>query len=191
MTGRNFDTTGLSLPLEIASGASSEFRVQFTPQSPGNAVGTLAMVSNVSLTPQQLPLLGAGVTRHVSLSPASIDFGDLAAGLRTTRPLTVENAGTAKVTITQVKIAGTVFEVTAPPLPLSLAAGQTATIEASFAPAEGSTAAGSLSLVSDASESLDSVPSRDRVQSASYRYPRQESASEACLWEARARRRWC
>lgn len=158
VTGGDFDTTGLSLPLDIPSGASSEFRVQFTPQSPGNAVGSLAIVSNVIPTPQRLPLLGTGVTRHLSMSPASIDFGELTAGRRTTRTLTVRNAGTAKVTITEIKAAGPGFEVSAPPLPLGLAAGQTATLEATFVPVEGDKATGSISVGSDASESLNSVP---------------------------------
>ncbi len=158
ITGKDFDTTGLSLPLEIPSGASSKFRVQFTPQLPGTAIGTLAIVSNLSPTPQRLPLLGAGITRHILLSPTSIDFGEVTTGRRMTQLLTVTNTGTAKVSITQIKVAGTGFEVNAPPLPLRLAAGQAATFEASFAPQEGHEAAGSISVVSDASESFSSVP---------------------------------
>jgi Abnormal spindle-like microcephaly-assoc'd, ASPM-SPD-2-Hydin/Transmembrane protein 131-like N-terminal len=158
VSGKDFDTTGLTLPLQIAAGQTSSFRVLFTPQAPGSAAGSLAVLSDAARTPERLPLSGVGITRHISISPASIDFGDLATGGKQAQPVTITNTGSASVEVTEIKIAGAGFEVSAPSLPITLEAGQTAQFNASFSPATGGGATGSISVASNASDSPGFVP---------------------------------
>ncbi len=92
-----------------------------------------------------------GGSSQLSLSPASIDFGDVAVGDSRTETVTLTNSGTASLTISQADLTGTGFSVST--LLLTLAAGQATTFSVTFAPATSGSASGSLSLISDAANS--------------------------------------
>jgi hypothetical protein len=63
------------------------------------------------------------------------------------------NSGGANVTITQAKVSGTGFSTTGLNLPMTLTPGQSFTFGAKFTPTSGGDASGSISVVSDASDS--------------------------------------
>jgi hypothetical protein len=84
----------------------------------------------------------------------SLDFGDVQLGSSNTQSLTLTNSGTAALTVSQATVTGMGFSINAPaPFPFPLAAGQSATISASFAPAATGSATGSISVMSSASSS--------------------------------------
>jgi hypothetical protein len=70
VTGTGFSISGLSLPLTLAVGQTSNLNVTFTPPTAGAVNGNIAFVSTALDTPLNLPLSGTGVTGGVSHSAA-------------------------------------------------------------------------------------------------------------------------
>lgn len=56
-----FTLPGLALPLTVAVGQNVQVTVQFTPNAPGTASGTLTLSSNADNSPGTVPLTGVGV----------------------------------------------------------------------------------------------------------------------------------
>jgi len=77
-------------------------------------------------------------------SQSNLSFGNVAIGSSSNQSLTLRNSGAAAFTITKAIASGGGFTVTGPPLPLTLAEGQTATFMARFAPSAVGDASGSL-----------------------------------------------
>ena len=83
---------------------------------------------------------------NLAAIPSSLSFGNVAIGSSSNQSLTLTNSGTAAFTITQTVASGGDFTVKGPPLPLTLAQGQSATFMARFAPTALGIASGSLSI---------------------------------------------
>lgn len=66
--------------------------------------------------------------------PTSVPFGDVRVGDTSTQTATIKNDGTSSVNVTSITVSGTGFSIQTPTLPFSLAAGQTQTVSATFAP---------------------------------------------------------
>jgi hypothetical protein len=168
VTAANFSTGAvfsinppLALPLTLTPGQSQNFTVLFAPSAAGSVSDTLTLVSNDS-TPPTLALSGNGIAQVLTLglNPTSIDFGSILVGSNITRSVTVTNTGNTSVTITSastISPPGAGFSFTGLTLPLTLSPGQSATFNASFAPTAAGTFTGSISLLSNASNSPTSV----------------------------------
>jgi hypothetical protein len=81
---------------------------------------------------------------NLSASQSNLSFGDVAIGSSRNQSLTFKNSGTAPITITKAAASGSGFTVSGPPLPLTLAKGQSAIFMARFAPSAIGNASGSL-----------------------------------------------
>jgi len=156
VTGTGFSTSGLSVPLTLAGGQSATFTVTFAPAAAGSATGIVSVVSNASNSPT-LSLAGTGVSLLLSASPASLSFGNVTVGSKSSHTVTLTNSGTASLSVSQAAITGTGFSISGLSLPLSLAAGQNATFKATFAPTTTGSVTGSLSVVSNATNSPATV----------------------------------
>jgi hypothetical protein len=97
-------------------------------------------------TPTTLP--GA-----LSAAPASISFGNVQAGTTQSQSDTISNTGGTSVTITQSTVTGAGFGTTGLNLPLTLAPGQSATVNVIFAPQSTGGATGNVALTNDGSGS--------------------------------------
>lgn len=156
VTGAGFSIVpALSLPLTLTPGQGQSFTVRFAPLAAGAASGSVSLVSNASNSPTAVTLTGTGVAQvlTLSLNPTSIGFGDVLLGVTDTRSVTVTNTGNSGVTITSASATGAGFSFTGLTLPLTLAAGQSSTFNARFAPAAAGNVSGNISLVSNASNS--------------------------------------
>ncbi|MGA8408254.1 MAG: choice-of-anchor D domain-containing protein, partial [Candidatus Acidiferrales bacterium] len=91
-------------------------------------------------------------TITLGLSPSSISFGNLAIGLSTTKTVTLSNTGTGILIISGISVAGPGFSASGPHLPIALSAGQSTTISVVFKPTAGSSAAGTITITSNALE---------------------------------------
>ena len=148
-----FTVTGLNLPATLAPGQSTTFSVTFTPQG-GSSTGSLSVASNATNSTLTIPLIASTATAGVlSTSDSSLDFGSVAINGSATQSETLTNTGGSSVTISQANVSGTGFRVTGLNLPLSLSPGQSFTFGAVFTPTSGGSASGSISVVSDASDS--------------------------------------
>ncbi len=149
-----FALNGLTLPATLAAGQSRAFSVTFTPQGGGSRTGNLSIVSNASNVALTIPLSATSATAGLlSTSDSSLDFASVALGNSSTQSETLTNTGGSSVTVTQANLSGTAFKVTGLSLPLTLSPGQSFTFGAVFKPTTGGSAAGSISVVSNASNS--------------------------------------
>ena len=150
LTGTAFSLTGPTLPLTLTAGQSATFSIQFTPVAAGSVSGALSLVSNAA-NKTLIALSGTGIAGQLSAASTTLSFNNVPPGGSDSQNLTV-TASTASVTITQSVLTGTGFSVTGPALPLTLAAGQTATFTIVFKPLDPTPVTGSFSLVSNASD---------------------------------------
>lgn len=96
-----------------------------------------------------------GFTYLLTASPTTYGFGNVLIGsCGTTDPsITLLSAGTGSVTMTQITVTGTEFTASGPSLPFTLASGYSTPLNATFCPTTGGSVTGSVSVVSNASDS--------------------------------------
>src|SRR5205807_582782 len=152
-TGAGFSISGLTFPLTLPAGQSSSLSVQFAPTATGSASGSVSLVSNAPNSPSTIALSGTGVQPQLSITPASVTFGNAVVGTTNTQTITLTNPGTANLTISQATVSGQSFTMTGLNIPLILGAGQTTSFNVAYVPSSAGSVTGSLSLVSDAPNS--------------------------------------
>lgn len=72
--------SGCVLPVQLTQFLTCAFGITFTPSALGPRTGTLTVVASDLSTPHVIQLVGSGVTAGLDISPASLDFGNVAAG---------------------------------------------------------------------------------------------------------------
>lgn len=160
VTGQGFSVAGMSLPLTLAPGASATLTVSVDPQGTGTVSGSVGIVSDASNSPTSVPLTttaSAAPAPILSLNPSSLSFGSVTVGSSSAKSVVVSNSGTASLTISQITASGTGYSVSGLSLPVALAAGASASLTVNFAPSATGTANGSVSVVSNASNSQMSL----------------------------------
>lgn len=93
------------------------------------------------------------VVKTLSATPSNLDFGQVAVSNTSVLPTVVANTGKSSITVSKVQVTGTGFTVSAPAVPFTLAAGQTASVNVKFSPSTTGAVSGSISVTSDASNS--------------------------------------
>lgn len=153
--GTGFSFSGLSLPLSVLPGGSAAFTVGFKPTAGGSFSGSLTLVSNTPNSPLIVSLAGTGVSPLAQLSafPASLNFGSITTGASATQSVTVTNTGNSNVSLSQISVSGAGFSDIGSTLPLTLAAGQATSLSATFAPTTSGNFSGSVSIMSNATNS--------------------------------------
>jgi hypothetical protein len=86
----------------------------------------------------------------IEISPSSVSFGNLVVGQSVTKTVTLTNNGTEMLTVSGISVAGTGFSASGPKLPMSLSAGQSASISAVFKPTAGNADTGTITIASNA-----------------------------------------
>lgn len=161
-----FQLNGAVVPFTLAPGGSTNFSVGFTPQTLGATSGAISVAARASLSTSTTTALsgasasagtiavrlsgtGTGVGQLL-VTPAGLNFGTSQVGDSVTKTLALTNSGDAPVTVTQAGVNGAGFAMGAMSLPLTVAAGQSRTVNVTFSPASAGAAAGKLSIASDA-----------------------------------------
>ncbi len=153
-SGTGFSLSGLSLPLTLTAGQSASFTVTFSPTVSGSASGSVSITSNGSNPNLSIALSGTGTTPgFLSATPSTLAFGSVQVGNSTSLSQSLTNTGASSVIISQANLSGTGFSISGLSLPLTLTASQSVTFTATFAPTAAGAASGSLSVVSNASNS--------------------------------------
>ncbi len=157
-TGTGFSASGLSLPLNLAAGQSQAFSVTFTPTSTGSSSGNLAIINNAN-SPVNVALSGSGLAPgSLTPSPSSLNFGSVQVGNKLQLSETLTNTGGVNVNVSQASTAGTGFTMSGLTPPLLLTPGQHYTFTVTFTPPSLGNYTGSVSIVSDASNPILSIP---------------------------------
>jgi Abnormal spindle-like microcephaly-assoc'd, ASPM-SPD-2-Hydin len=159
VTGTGFSVIGLTLPLTLAAGQSTNFSVTLTPRAAGAANGNIGVTSDASNSSLNLPLSGAGVTPGLlTANPGSMALGSVLVGSSQKLSGTLTNSGGESVTVSQATLTGTGFSLSGLALPLTLAAGQSANFSVAFLPQAAGAANGNIVFASDASNLTLNVP---------------------------------
>jgi hypothetical protein len=150
--GTGFSLSGINPPVTLSPGQSFTFNVSFASSSTGTTNGTLSVSSNAVNPSLSIPLTGSGTTGtpgQLAVSPASINFGNVPVGSsqKQTARLTVTNG---PVTVSSASITGTEFSVSGISFPLTIASGQSASLNVTFAPQASGSASATLVLSSNA-----------------------------------------
>jgi hypothetical protein len=157
--GTGFSVSGLNLPLTLPAGKSQPFSVTFTPTSVGSNNGNLAIISNASNSTLNLSLSGNGLAQGaLTPSPSSLSFGNVQVGNDQQLSETLTNSGGVNVTISNAAAAGTGFSMSGLNPPLVITPGAHYTFTVTFTPPSSGNDAGSVSIVSDASNPNLSIP---------------------------------
>lgn len=125
------------------------------------AVGLLLLTGLASLSGCQGVSAGGTGTQSspgtLSSKPSSLSFGTVTVGKNQSVSETVTNTGGSSVTISQVGISGAGYTLNGISVPATLAAGQSASFNAVFAPTSTGTANGTITLTSNASNPTLSI----------------------------------
>lgn len=129
----DFSQTNTCQP-SVAAHGSCTVNVFFTPSTSGTRTGTLNITDDANNSPQTIALTGMGASAAISVTPASLSFGNLVINTTSAgQKITVTNSGFSTVTINSVQASGG-FTETDTCAGNILTAGQKCTITASFAP---------------------------------------------------------
>lgn len=112
------------------------------------ALGTMLGCQGLSVgkPASQTPASG-----QITAAPASVSFGNVQVGTSPVQSNTLTNTGGSSLTITQAAVTGTGFATSGLNLPLTLAAGQSASFNITFAPQSSNNYTGSVAISSNAS----------------------------------------
>jgi hypothetical protein len=94
----------------------------------------------------------------LTVTPATVNFGNVVVGSVNSQTLKVSNSGNGVLTITQVTVTGTGFSAGVLALPISLNPGQSSTFNVNFSPVSTGSTSGSVSITSNAASSPGAVP---------------------------------
>jgi hypothetical protein len=146
-----FAPSSLSLPLTLLAGQSVQMPVTFTPTAAAFTNGTITLSSNASNPRLVIPVRGTGVNSEaVTASPAALTFGSVALGSSSTVPVVLKNDRSGNLTLSALQTNGSGFSMSGPTLPLILGAGQSVTVNVTFAPQTAGATGGSLFVVGGA-----------------------------------------
>jgi len=149
-SGSGYSVPGLASAMTLGSGQSYTFNVTFAPTSSGSSNGSVLVASNASNTTLSIPLTGATtVLGTLAIAPSTLNFGNVAVGTSQSQTATI-SAGTAPVTLSAAAVNSSQFSVSGLSLPLTLAAGGTASFTVSFKPQAAGTASANISFASNA-----------------------------------------
>jgi hypothetical protein len=159
VAGNGFGISGLSLPTTLTGGQSLSFNAQFSPTVSGAEAGSITFTDNAPGSPQVVSMVGTGVATNSSLvaNPGSVAFGNVSVGSSSPQTITLKNNGNTSATISAISATGTGFSATGLSIPLTLAANQSTSFTAQFAPTTVGAVAGSVLITSTASNPTTSI----------------------------------
>ena len=150
-------------PATLAAAASCTVSVTFTPTATGSRTASLSIADDAVGSPQAVALSGTGVAPAVSLTPASLGFGNQTVSTTSgTQTINLSNSGSAPLTISSIGLGGVnpgdfAQTNTCPISPGTLAAATACTISVTFTPGAIGSRSASLTITDNASDSPQSA----------------------------------
>lgn len=154
VTGAAFTVaTQPQLPLTLTPGQSTSVSIKFLPTAGGNSTGSLSVTSDASNPTLSVPLSGTGLAAgQLGVSPATMDFGNVAVGSSANKTGTL-TAGASDIHVSSAAWNGQGYSVSGITFPVTVSAGKDVTYTVTFTPQAPGSAPGSISFVSDATNS--------------------------------------
>lgn len=171
-SGSGFTVSGPSLPLTLGPNQSAAFSVSMLSGA-ATASGSITFScltrswtagergkyeASATQGPKTSLVVPVSVTAtpvvgQLTAAPSTLSFGTVQVGSTQSVSATLTNSGAGPVTISQATASGSGFSLNGFPLPMTLTPNESATFSASFSPQSAGTAAGNISVVSNASNS--------------------------------------
>ena len=95
---------------------------------------------------------------QLAVSPTTQSFGSVAVGSQSTQTVTLTNNGASTVNLSQVSVTGTGFKLSGVTTPIALNTSQSTTFTVAFAPQSIAAASGSVTIQSNASNPMLTIP---------------------------------
>ena len=155
VTGTGFTQSGITTPLALAGGKTTNATLIYAPTVSGYAAGTVTIASNATNKSLTMTVSGTGVsaTRAVTATPASLSFGNEIVGNSNTLPVTLTNTGNSSVTLSGITISGAGITTSGGVSGTTVAPGQNTTVNVTFAPKTAGSVSGSVKVASNATNS--------------------------------------
>jgi len=118
---------------------------------------TVILTASAGIASQTFTLTLDASVPTLSVNATTIAFGDVTLDSPSTQSLTLSSTGTASVTVSSAAVSGAGFSVSGITFPLTLSAGQTATLSVEFDPTAAGAVSGSLTLSSNSSTGTSTV----------------------------------
>ena len=155
LSGQGYSLSGITFPLTLAAGKSASYNVTFTPSSAASFPGSISFVSNAANSPTTQSLTGTGTqapapTAQLTVAPSTLAFGNVAVDASANKTGTLTAAGSS-VTVNSAAWSGQGYSVSGITFPVTIAAGKSVTYTVTFAPLAAGSSPGSISFVSNAS----------------------------------------
>ncbi len=154
--GTMFSVAGPALPLSLAAGQSVTFTVAFAPQSAATDGGSI-FIQGPAIT---VPLSGIGtvtVVGQLTIAPTALNFGNVTVGNTGNQTFSLTATG-ATVTVSSSASSSAQFALSGTSFPITIAAGQSVSLDAVFNPQSSATASGTLSFASNAGNTPSAEP---------------------------------
>jgi hypothetical protein len=153
LTGSAFSAPGTPFPITLNPNQSVTVDVVFDPSTAGPASGQMTLQSNSSTNSTAIiELSGTGTAApspQLTLSAASLTFGNVTVNSTSAQPLTLTSTGTAPVTIRSAAITGAGFAIPGTAFPVTLGPGQTLTLNIQLTPKAAGAISGLLTIQSN------------------------------------------
>ena len=158
-SGSGFSVGGISLPVTLSAGQSTNFSVTFTPASSGAAGGNATITSNASNPSLAVPLSGSGTSAvgTLSVTPTSMNLGSVVVGTSGSTSGTLTATGGSVTINTATTTDSGVFSLGGLSLPATIPAGGSTSFTVTFSPTVSGTASATLNFTSNAQISTTSA----------------------------------
>jgi hypothetical protein len=154
-SGTGLSISGFSGSTLLSPGTSSNLTVLLTPKAAGAFTGSVAIMTNTASVGASLPVTAnaTSASKSLTVGPASLSFGTVAAGKSASRNLTITNTGNQAVTVTGVSLSGSGFSMTGWSSPVTLDSTQSLTLDVMFDSTATGSHTGALTVASTAAAS--------------------------------------
>jgi N,N-dimethylformamidase beta subunit-like protein/HYDIN/CFA65/VesB family protein/centrosomal CEP192-like protein len=143
-------------PSTLAANANCSISATFTPTATGSRSAAISITDNAGGSPQTVTLNGTGIAPAVSLSSASLGFGNQTVSTTSgAQSVTLTNSGTAPLAISSITLGGTnpadfSSSNTCPLSPSTLAVNANCSISATFTPTATGSRSAAISITDNA-----------------------------------------
>ncbi len=152
ITGADFSVGGAKFPLTLTGGQKVKLNATFKPQAQGETGGSFFAWGPGLDVPLVGTGTGGGSKGTLTITPATLAFGDVADG--SAKTLTAKlSASSESVTISSVSSSNSVFAMAGAKFPLTIPAGGNVSLDVVFTPQHSVVSSGTLSFVSNATDS--------------------------------------
>jgi Pectate lyase superfamily protein/Bacterial Ig domain/Abnormal spindle-like microcephaly-assoc'd, ASPM-SPD-2-Hydin/Immunoglobulin domain len=142
----------------ISGASSSSYTTPVTTTADNGSQFTVVVRNLLGSTTSNPAMLTVNApTLVLGASPTTVSFGNVNTGGSNMLPVILTNSGNSNVTVSSVNVSGAGFSASGVPAGSIVAPGEGATLKVTFAPASAGSVTGSVSVLSDASNSPATV----------------------------------